>query len=1092
MIPPGEQIIANAGCGKTYSLANRIIGWLVARRRDEGTCQPRDIVAATFTRKAAGEIQERVLRHLARGATEKDRRDEYLDSFRLSPPVTQAELLDVLEEVAGELGRMQIGTLDRLFHRIAQTCPNEVGLPEGWTIADQPTLRRLQRETIDGWLDASDDEQLRRLAVEADEEILKGSLHRSVLEVIWGGKWQAGLMGLWRRSRPSEDSDPWRWIIDVEADTICPHWGLCDAETIKICVAAIADATLPLKKDNTPDGRWVSPRDKLVAAIEAGRWLDVLEHPFTVAAATGGTYYSKQVPMEIAGALEPLIGHGCVGVLDSMRVRAAGWRSLLGSLDHAYQLRQRETGCYDYGDITDLLSRSDALGAAAPTDLAFRLDTMMRDVALDEYQDTSAEQAQVIQPVINDILSGDGAHEGQRHLLVVADPKQSIYAWRGGTPALLEAMAEHAGDQMVHTPLATSYRSVGAITSFTNAVFEDLRGNPAIKEEDDSNLAVPASAMESAGLETSDTRSPMQQVLDRWTFHMHVSADHLAKQPGGVRIWQCASGKKEDVAAEALTVTIVKDRLKAGADIGILCPSNKQVATIVALLRQAGITVSEEGSGGVEEVAAVMRMLDVLRLGDHPGHLAAAFRVSHSDFGRVLCLPKIESLSYQDTKEACSRVSALVRAQVLDRGLSGFIVWLSGEASDHCDARERTTLRLMAQAAATWRSAPGAPLSDFAAYVESSGLAEPAQAPVRVMTMHGAKGLEFDEVVLPFLDGGMVRGRTGSCMGWSSGQTGHMTAVSPSLREKLRVHLPVLAAFTNRAWADDFADRLSLFYVSITRAKTGLHLIVHPRPKKKPSKRKTISPASLLRGAIPDLQQAWQDAANDEVCLLYGSRDEWRTEEDHAVADRPHPGVVRIRPNQSRSRTVTPSSHGTSDTIAATWRLGPGRARRDGVVLHELFRAVRWLDDGPPDTAAIDNAFDAAAIQLGRPVGSDRRSELLDRFTRAIDGDMGKALQRSEHVHWGDLDLEVLPEHPLLVVLEGGILRGRIDRLVLGRDDAGGVVRAAVLDYKTGRIDDAEALWAQYGDQMNRYAAGVSILLDVPLDCIETKLLPVG
>ena len=153
---------------------------------------------------------------------------------------------------------------------------------------------------------------------------------------------------------------------------------------------------------------------------------------------------------------------------------------------------------------------------------------------------------------------------------------------------------------------------------------------------------------------------------------------------------------------------------------------------------------------------------------------------------------------------------------------------------------------------------------------------------------------------------------------------------------------------------------------------------------------------------------------------------------------------------------------------------------------------MRWLDDGPPDTAAIDNAFDAAAIQLGRPVGSDRRSELLDRFTRAIDGDMGKALQRSEHVHWGDLDLEVLPEHPLLVVLEGGILRGRIDRLVLGRDDAGGVVRAAVLDYKTGRIDDAEALWAQYGDQMNRYAAGVSILLDVPLDCIETKLLPVG
>ena len=141
---------------------------------------------------------------------------------------------------------------------------------------------------------------------------------------------------------------------------------------------------------------------------------------------------------------------------------------------------------------------------------------------------------------------------------------------------------------------------------------------------------------------------------------------------------------------------------------------------------------------------------------------------------------------------------------------------------------------------------------------------------------------------------------------------------------------------------------------------------------------------------------------------------------------------------------------------------------------------------------AIERAFDEAAIQLGRAVGSDLRATLRARFEQALAGDVGDALRRSAHAAWDAASLEVLPEHPVLGVLDDGLIRGRIDRLVLGRDAHGAVIYAAVLDYKSGRVDseqdriDAEA-W--YAPQLDRYAAGVSRIWSIPLEHVETAIL---
>ena len=140
----------------------------------------------------------------------------------------------------------------------------------------------------------------------------------------------------------------------------------------------------------------------------------------------------------------------------------------------------------------------------------------------------------------------------------------------------------------------------------------------------------------------------------------------------------------------------------------------------------------------------------------------------------------------------------------------------------------------------------------------------------------------------------------------------------------------------------------------------------------------------------------------------------------------------------------------------------------------------------------MERAFAEAAIQLGRPVTDAQQSQLRERFDQALDGPVGQALCRAAHASWGDLTLDVLPEHPLLATLEDGVIRGRIDRLVLGRDAKGHVVKASILDYKSGGVSDPEALEAIYGDQMHRYAQGVAAAWGLSVEDIDTQLIHVA
>ena len=134
-------IRASAGTGKTFQLSNRFLQLVLAG-------QPVDrILATTFTRKAAGEILQRVMHRLATAASDENK------CLRLAseldwPELTPAACRSVLRRVTQQLHRLRIATLDAFFLQATQSLSLELGLPPRWTIVDELEERQIRDEAI--------------------------------------------------------------------------------------------------------------------------------------------------------------------------------------------------------------------------------------------------------------------------------------------------------------------------------------------------------------------------------------------------------------------------------------------------------------------------------------------------------------------------------------------------------------------------------------------------------------------------------------------------------------------------------------------------------------------------------------------------------------------------------------------------------------------------------------------------------------------------------------------------------------------------------------------------------------------------------
>lgn len=413
---------ASAGSGKTFNLVVRYLSLLFMGE------DPRSIVALTFTNKAANEMLERMIQTL-----------EHLEKRGELAVISQVcgmgeeEILSRRDTVLRRFlqSDIQISTIDTFFGRILRKFALNAGI--------MPTFKTTQ----------------------SHHEVRL--LERFLNEVEVAGESDA----LVRLSRLSE-----KRLSDLFALLSQLYGKHKEIDLDAYASAMIAEETAPAAMAAAGELKTLVGSKGLSAtankAVEAGTFEELLKKTWLYQPSMNYWVFKKGYEPR----MDALLGEIQRAVADHMRRREALYFKELFTLLRFYIKSRRavalQSNELSFDDIT--LTVHTLLREKLESEfLYFRLDSRLKHLLLDEFQDTSVIQFDILRPLIEEIRSGAGVNEGGSFFFV-GDVKQSIYRFRGGVSALFHQVADHFG---VHIePLRVNYRSRSTIVDFVNRTFE--------------------------------------------------------------------------------------------------------------------------------------------------------------------------------------------------------------------------------------------------------------------------------------------------------------------------------------------------------------------------------------------------------------------------------------------------------------------------------------------------------------------------------------------------------------------------------------------------------------------------------------------
>ncbi|QDU72074.1 UvrD-helicase domain-containing protein [Mucisphaera calidilacus] len=1050
-----QVIRASAGSGKTFRLACQYLTLL-----HEGA-DPRRILATTFTRAAAGEIRDRVLSWLVGAANDEQalaglRSDTGLDLSRDDVEVLFDRLLPALPG-------LPIGTIDATFQRLAGMFAFELGMPDDPVMLDERSSLAddLRQRSIERLLaNYTDQEEIDTLG-QWVRQLASGASRRSVTQAIL--------------EVSAEMYDVWTQAPDAALWSFGDYGHRLTDDRLNEAIDRLQSChdILPQTKAGKPNKLFSRAWQALLDAARAQEWLGVLGNGLATKVRLREPTFSRgDITPEFVAAIRPLIDHALAHISEAYAWRTSASAHFLERFAEAWREITAEQGVAFYSEPTRLLGQRIRQSTADwITDLYFRLDGQVTHLMLDEFQDTSREQWDVLQPLVEELLAHGRAEESGRSLFCVGDTKQAIYGWRGGDVRLFDEvaeMADRAGSRS--ESLGRIYRCAQPVLDAVNDVFMHA-----------SDVSI---------YQTDEEREAVSDWVKKYPEHVAARAD----RPGYVTI-RCTSPADDDAGADVHLDEVARyvanlHRGMPERSVGVLV-SRRVVATdLILALRALGVDASDQGGVPIEGDSAVEAVLSVMRLADHPGDEAAAFHVRNSPLAEVVRLP-------DDARQLGSwaaRLRGVLLREGFGRVLQRWIQPLAGQ----CDARRwrrLTQLLVLAQqfdAVAGAQPEPPAlrPLA-FVHHVRTTSVRDPSASPVRVMTIHASKGLEFDAVVLPDLEQ-TWRARGGLAIDRDP-ETHQIRRVAVSPSSDLRGYFPEIEASVNATNAVELIERLCLLYVAMTRARYGLYVFLRPVAaikggvSKEGTRNRTH--ASLIRQTLGIELKA------DDVAAEYRSYGEpdWHERAGSEPVE-PPPDCVPLRLTLASGSAPTRQSataHGVVPRLATIFqqdRASEATSRGDAV--HTLLEGVGFLDEQIPAWCADDEAALELLRDAGLPV--DRHDRVMDWVREARSAlsapPIAEALSRRGAA-------ETRSEVPFAFRDDAGHLHtGRIDRLVVWQR-GGRPVAAEVLDFKTDRVTDSEADRAltcdRHAEQVQRYVRAAARVLGLDASEVRGRLLMV-
>ena len=1096
---------ASAGTGKTQVLSARVLRLMLAG------VSPEAILCITFTKAGAAEMAHRIHERLAMWVRMADG-DLRLDLAALGADWAEPGILDRARSLFATVidspgGAVRVQTIHAFCQTLLASFPLEAKILPGFRALEDSEASTLQREVLG------------QLLARADAD---GDAMRTIAAMLSQRLGQDAAIAFLARCASSFTAANAPRLApraaDLRAQLGLPQGDPLTWQAAALAGGAIADADIAAVAASgrgwgtkTGDGRadimddWFRAdahgRAAMLAAVRGCFLTGTGDMRADYTKDKGGMRSCLAAAERIVAAAEELLATAtAMAVADDL---AAAWD--LGSrFAEAYALAKRERGLADFDDLISIAGHLLAQGDFGDW-VRFKLDQRTDHILVDEAQDTNARQWAIVASLAGEFFAGVGAKDDRvRTMFTVGDRKQAIFGFQGTEPAAFEAarlsFAKRAaeGDRPFEdVDLDTNYRSSPAVLDVVDAWI--AAGAPALMGlESDEPPHIPAEFnRDRAGRVELWQPLPVGKALDADAddeVESEEGEEGAANGPGDAAASDPASLRLSRAIADEVQDWLLhgKDgRAVAPGDILILVRRRRDLAArIVARLQSLHVPVAGVDRFSLTQSLAVQDLLAAMRFAVQPLddlNLASLlvsplfgwsqddlFGFAHNRQKRALW----EQLRGREEEAPPATMAALrgllgmgdftTPFRFLERILSGPLDGrrklyhrLGREARDPID-------ELLAQALAFERQeAPS--LLGFLSHIAASTAeikrqSEARSDVVRVMTVHGSKGLQAPIVILADATDDPKPRRVS--FGLSTGNWEKLPVFPLGKDER---HGAIADAHDAKEAAER-EEHWRLLYVAMTRAEEQLIITGTRKSDELPED----NWHSAVDAVMADMGADWQDA---------GPR--WGQKRVHAVQGKARAAKEKVRPvvapavvptwarqaapEEARPpRPLAPSALGDDDVAAVPQGAARAAAVNRGLLLHALFERL------PP--VAPDRRRAAALRWLGvqaADLDAAARGAMVDEVLGVLDDPAHAAL----------FGPGSLAEVPLSAVVDGTVVAGIVDRLLV-TDDA-----VTVIDFKTGRHvpESAAAVQPAYLRQMAAYRGALAAIF--PGRRIEAALL---
>ncbi|MEQ1687819.1 MAG: UvrD-helicase domain-containing protein, partial [Sphingopyxis sp.] len=1002
-------------------------------------------------------------------------------------------------------GGLAIQTIHSFCQSILSSFPEEAGLAPGFRALEDREIAELQRDVLSDLISHADArgelgflERLRALALALGDGPTQAYLFRCAAAHDALDALPAGI-GPWLRVQFGLPSDitPEAWLAERCALSQADQGAIAE-----LIAANCAWGTATGTKHANTLGDWLAA-DTMTRAATIDACLSAL---VTQKGEMLAAYSNEKQCGGVKEAAERI-----ADLLRSMRDTARDIITsdrLADALEvgrhyaRAYQKRKHRDGCVDYDDlITHTIT---LLSSQQQQWIRYKLDARIDHILVDEAQDTNARQWAIVEALASEFFAGAGAKDDVlRTLFVVGDTKQAIYGFQGTSPIFFEAERGR-------------YRQAGrdADRPFSDvAIDTNYRSSPPILKLVDTMIAMVGA--EQFGLDTARVSheafantAPGSVTL--WPLEPHgeptgePDTDEETDEEGWID-----SATRRIAGKIGRTVRHWIDHGNDGApvkasDVMILVRKRSDIAAlIVSRLLANGVAVAGVDRLKLSSPIAVQDLLGAMRFALQP----------HDDLNLAsLLVSPLIGWSHQDLIDHGWRMDdagdfptshgrPISLWQHLNRQLHlgerlgplRDLLNMAGYASPHgfletllsgpMQGRAKLLARLgngaldpieeLVSQALTFESRDGVSLHRFLAWFDAGTgdikrEFEGSEDAVRVMTAHGAKGLQARIVILADAAGN-PQGKRDDVHLWQ-GDNGAI----PLLAVKQEYRPAALAASVAAKQAEDMKEHNRLLYVAATRAERMLFVAgALPAHGKLPDGNwyEALKAAAEALGAREENDPVWGSA------LTYAARgkEDAKSNKDGPVLPitTAIPAWVRDpAPDEPRPlRPLAPSIREEKEALSVPQ--SPGVPVRDsamarGTLVHTLFER---LPDTPPDLRA------AAALRwlAGRAPDADLRER---------EAMVASVLAVLEDPAFADLfGPSSLAEAPFSALVDGRVIAGTVDRLLVNEREV------RIIDYKSGRNipERVEDIPLGYLKQMAAYVAALRVIF--PAHRVSAALL---